>query len=532
MLEVKKIDGGYLSIDLNQSIVFLGANGSGKTNLAKDIYYNQLKNKSYLIGAHKDLSLPKTITIESLDSAKNKLYFGHATNDVLGRWSYNNLPYEARDYGIIVDFSNTISYVFAKQNKQTAKYVNEMRDNPTNLRVPENFIVEKIQNIWNLLIPHKKIKLTEGTIIVEDIDTKEEYFGTTLSDGEKHLLYLISQVLCCDYSTIIIDEPEHYLNKAILSKLWDLLEQERKDITFIYITHDIDFAISRENSKKIWIKKYIKSKNCWDLEEIISDDNLSDKLILSILGNKKKILFTEGEKDGYEEKLFNLLFEDYKVVPLKTCHDVIRMITSVENKKYPFFKEYSFVGIIDRDYLGETYLESLKNKKIKILDVAEIENLFITPEVIDILCKIYNEDPDTLVKLEDRLFEEATKILNEQVINCLKYRLKTSIQNINIDKKAKDEKCILEDLSGKTKGILDNITTDYEKIKKNYSSIIESKDYRELLKLFNYKGFLNLADNILGMKVTDKILNTMLRDKVNREKFSKEFLKYIPINLE
>lgn len=532
MLRIKQINQNDLTIDLNQSIVFLGANGSGKTNLAKDIYYNQLKNNSYLIGAHKDLSLPKNITIESLDSAKNKLYFGHSTDDVLGRWSYNNLPYEARDYGIIADFSQTISYVFAKQNKQTTEYVNEMRSDPNNLRVPENFIVEKIQNIWNLLIPHRKIKIIEGTIIVEDIDTKEKYSGITLSDGEKHLLYLISQVLCCDYSTIIIDEPEHYLNKAILSELWDLLEQERMDITFIYITHDIDFALSRENSKKFWIKKYIKSRKCWDLEEIISDDNLSDNLILSILGNKKKILFTEGEKDGYEEKLFSLIFEDYKVIPLKTCHDVIRMITSVENKEYPFFKEYSFVGIIDRDYLGEAYLGSLKNRKIMILDVAEIENLFITPEVINILCEIYNENPDIPVKLEDRLFEEAKKILNEQVINCLKYRLKTSIQNINIDKKAKDEKCILDDLSEKTKEILDSITNDFDKIKENYSLVIENKNYKELLKLFNYKGFLGLANNILCMKVTDKILNTMLRDQVNREKFSKEFLKYIPIDLK
>ena len=43
-------------------------------------------------------------------------------------------------------------------------YISEMRNSPENLRVPENFIIEKIQNTWNSLISHKQIKLSDGII--------------------------------------------------------------------------------------------------------------------------------------------------------------------------------------------------------------------------------------------------------------------------------------------------------------------------------------------------------------------------------
>lgn len=528
-LNIKKIDETIFSVVLDKTLVFLGANGTGKTHLAMDIYNNQFKNNSYLIGAHKDLSLPKNIQLFSLEEARKIFYFGQYGNGIdFNRWRYDNLNYEDRSSGIISDFTYTLSYMFAKQYRDVNNCISDMRTNPDKLRVPEDFIIEKVQKIWNSLISHKKIKLSDGSIFIEDLETNTSYSGTTLSDGEKHLLYLITQVLCCDYPILIIDEPEHYLNKAILSKLWDLLEDERKDIKFIYITHDIDFALSREDSKKIWLKKFIKSKESWDFEEILSDDNLSDKLILNILGDKKKILFTEGEKNGYEERLFSLIFEDHKVIPIKTCHDVIKMINSIEDKKYSFLKEYSFTGIIDRDYLSESYIEDLKNKNIHILSVAEIENLFITSEVINVFCDILKENPNTLSKLKSRLFEEATKILDDQVINCLKSRLKNSIQNINISKKAKEEDSILRDLSQKTKNILDNISNDYNVIKGSYSNVLKEQDYEELLKIFNYKGFLSLANNILEATIAEKILNLMSKDKNHKENFSREFLKYIP----
>lgn len=525
-IKISKIDGIEYEIDLDENVVFLGANGSGKTSLAKNIYYSQLKNNSYFIGAHKDLTLPKSVTLDSLDKAKNKFYFGEENgNNPENRWMYRNIEWKEREFGIIEDFGKTLSYVFSKQNREMSDYISEMRNSPENLRVPENFIIEKIQNTWNSLISHKQIKLSDGIIKVIDIETDTEYYGTFLSDGEKQLLYLISQVLCCDFPVIIIDEPEHYLNKAVLSKVWNLLESQKKGTKFIYITHDIDFAISRENSKKFWIKKYKNLTKKWDIEEIKTEDNLSDNMILSILGEKKKILFTEGNKNGFEDKLFSILYEDYKIIPLKTCHEVIRIMKSLKDKPYPFFKEYSFYGIIDKDYLEDKYIEELEF--LKILNIAEIENLFITPEVLNILCEVLYREKSEIEELKKRLFKEANEILDDQIINCLKFRLKNSVQNINISKKAKDENKILNDLQEKTSEIINSIPDNYIKIRKEYEKVLDEENYEELLKLFNHKGFLKLANNILKIEIPDTILRFMLNNKVLKEKFSKEFFTNI-----
>ena len=45
------------------------------------------------------------------------------------------------------------------------------------------------------------------------------------------------------------------------------------------------------------------------------------------------------------------------------------------------------VGIIDRDRRSEGEILNLKSDNIYVPDVAEVENLFLLPEVIEIMCK-------------------------------------------------------------------------------------------------------------------------------------------------
>ncbi|GAH33976.1 unnamed protein product, partial [marine sediment metagenome] len=78
-----------------------------------------------------------------------------------------------------------------------------------------------------------------------------------MSDGERVVFYLIGAVISVpENSIIVIDEPEMHIHKSITKKLWDKIEQERTDCTFIYLTHDIDFASSRQEATKIWAKGF------------------------------------------------------------------------------------------------------------------------------------------------------------------------------------------------------------------------------------------------------------------------------------
>lgn len=347
-----------------------------------------------------------------------------------------------------------------------------------------------------------------------------------MSDGERYALYVIAQVLCLEKGTlIIVDEPEHYLNKGILYELWNLLEEERNDCKFIYITHDIDFAISRRGSKKIWLKSY--ENNQWDWEEISQDGNLPEEMTLKILGNKKKILFTEGEKGGIEDHLFSMIYKDYKVIPLKTCNEVIRTLTGIKREQFP---EYSFKGLIDRDFWRDKYLESLAKNEIHVLKVAEVENLFITKEIMSLYCELSDENSQLVTLAISGIFEEAEKILEVQCINKIKADIKNSLQDINVDRKKKNIEDITTSLKEKLDEVLYNVTPDYKNIIKLYSDIINNKDFNELLKIYNHKGFIKLASQKLGVNcIQDKILTIMRNNHIKRSRFIDEFKKNLPI---
>lgn len=522
-IKIPKLD-KIEEIEIMRSLVALGANGAGKTKLALHLYQNNYKGKSHLIGAHNKLEIDEQISLYDFEASKKIFKYGHknGSENNLFRWSTSRNPFK-----IIDDYSKTLSYLFANQKKCNQEYTDEARkkhENGEKIEKPKDFHVEKAQNIWNRLISHREMDLKRDNVYVSD-KQGNEYHGKTMSDGEKYALYVIAQVLCLEEGTlIIVDEPEHYLNKGILYELWDLLEDERSDCKFLYITHDIDFAVSRRESKKIWLKSY--ENNQWDWEEILQDENLPEEMVLKILGNKKKILFTEGEKGGAEEKLFSMIYKDYKVIPLRTCNEVIRALNGIKTEQFP---GYSFKGIIDRDYWRDEYLDSLSKNKVHVLKVAEIENLFITKEVMSLYCKVSDEDSNLVLEAVERIFEEAEKVIEIQCINKIRADIKNSLQNVNLDRKKKKIEDITANLKEKLGVVISDVESDYEKVIERYSKIVEEKDFNELLKIYNHKGFIKLASQKLGVNcIKEKILKIMRNNPKKREKFILEFEKSLP----
>ena len=113
-----------------------------------------------------------------------------------------------------------------------------------------------------------------------------------MSDGERVIFYLAGEVICAPAnSIIIIDEPEMHIHSSLINTFFDLIEAERQDCSFIYLTHNIDFAFTRQNAKKIWSKSY--ENNLWDYE--LLDENLliPEQLYLEVLGSRKPIIFLE-----------------------------------------------------------------------------------------------------------------------------------------------------------------------------------------------------------------------------------------------
>jgi hypothetical protein len=311
-----------------------------------------------------------------------------------------------------------------------------------------------------------------------------------MSDGERVGLYLIAQCLCIPKNkTIIIDEPEIHLHRSIMSRLWAEIENACPDCFFIYITHDTQFAAQHRQAKKIWVKSF-NGEN-WDLEEI-QENELPEQLLLDIIGNRKKVIFVEGTSGSYDTKLYSEIYKNYYVVPCGGCQTVISHVKTIKNTKQLHVMEC--YGIIDRDYRNEHEIESLKRDNIFTLDVAEVENLFLVEELLNIVNEMQFPHDKTQVEqvkniVKSRYKEQKEKQICEAVKAEIKHRL--SIAEVS----GKDDNDIKEKLKSTVNSI--NYDTIRTEIEGKFNSA--SASYREILKVFNCKSLTRQVSEPFGL---------------------------------
>lgn len=237
-------------IESVQNFVIVGANGSGKSHLGAWIEQQSANGEVLRISAQRALSIPDSITIKSEEAAWNKIYYGEELHhDKNYKWNWGN----GLTTKLIDDYDSVLSAIFARLNKEDRAYVIDCKDKEkrgeTKADVPQ-MIIDKITSIWNAIYPHRQIILEDAKIKAKTTSS-EEYHAKEMSDGERVTIYLLGQCLIAPNDmTIIIDEPEIHLHKSIMYRLWDKIEEFCPNKTFIYITHDLDFAASRKKQLK------------------------------------------------------------------------------------------------------------------------------------------------------------------------------------------------------------------------------------------------------------------------------------------
>ncbi|ECP1109821.1 DUF4435 domain-containing protein, partial [Campylobacter jejuni] len=262
------------------------------------------------------------------------------------------------------DYDDTISILFRQQIKELCS-----RDKNKPFKTRIDYLFE----IFNK-VTQKELNINKNRFCINSKD--KSYDLTNFSRGEELILYLISKILTIpnnEQQIIIIDEPELHLHPSLTNRLWDILEKHRQDCLFIYITHDLNFASSRTNSDKFWIKSYNGEK--WEFEQISTNEIMPQELFLKLLGTRRNVLFIEGKNNSLDFKIYSVLYPQYQIITCGSCEKVIQYTKAFNDQSALHgFKAY---GIIDRDYRSQNEINALMNKDINVLKVAEVENLFL-----------------------------------------------------------------------------------------------------------------------------------------------------------
>ncbi|NNP74044.1 hypothetical protein A7P53_01520 [Acinetobacter defluvii] len=507
------------------SLIVLGANGSGKTRLGSYIEnYSEYKTKTHRISAHKSLSFPEFADFKPLDLAE--LHFKVGYGDT-GRLDINqtvgNLEYFKKAYkysqninsGMVNDFQSLVDYLFSIEIDVSVKFRQESR---VTLAQPPKTKLDRLKEIWEFLLPFKELVIEGQTIKIQVKGNDDKYSSQEMSDGERVIFYLIGQCLCVPHTSyIVVDEPELHIHKSLQNKLWKLLEQEREDCNFIYLTHDIDFAVNHD-CEVIWMKSYDGMK--WDWELLADLADIPKELIYEIVGSRQPILFTEGTKGSFDYQLFTLLFPDYLIKPLGSCTQVIQTVKSIKNISQ--LNGLDIYGIIDRDRRTDHEVQVLENDKIFTLKVAEIENMFLIPEVLEKIRENLGA-PQTLEQIKNKIFLRLENELNTQIMERVRLETAFLLQTTDL-KQAKN----LDDLSNILNQIKNlNIKDQYQSIQQEFNQIIEQKDYLKLLEFYNRKSLLETVGKELGIQkdvYIRQVLN-LLRDESVRQIY---LTTYIP----
>jgi hypothetical protein len=114
----------------------------------------------------------------------------------------------------------------------------------------------------------------------------------------------------------------------------------------VYLTHDLDFAVTRLDAIKVWLKSY--ENNQWDWHLILGNEDIPERLLLEIIGSRKPILFVEGDLGSLDYFLFSRLFKNFTVTPCGGHEQVINSTCSFSKLKN--LHNLDCKGIIDRDF--------------------------------------------------------------------------------------------------------------------------------------------------------------------------------------
>jgi len=351
-----------------------------------------------------------------------------------------------------------------------------------------------------------------------------------MSDGERVIFYLIGQSLLAQTDTVLIfDEPELHINKSILSKLWDEIESARPDCSFLYITHDIDFAASRHAATKYALRTYRKlPQDTWDIELIPCENELPGDIVATIVGSRRPVLLVEGDGGSLDSALYRRIYDTFTVIPVGSCEQVIHTVVAFAARSE--LHRIGCAGLVDADGRTDEEAIFLKTKGIYRLPVSEVENLLLLPHVFLALAKSLKFSADEaqakLATIRAFVFTQVGQQIDSVCLRYTKRRVDAEMKKIGLSgSNIADLDSAFREAAGSV-----NPIAMFNEAKINLTHAIDSQDYEKVLLLYDNKGLLSEVARQLGFsqKTLEELIGRTLRSDADSTLHS-ALKDYLPV---
>lgn len=455
-----------------RQITIIGGNGAGKSLFMEEMI-NRCGPKAYRLNA---LSAFYPETSESTEPGSiDTLY-----RDAIRQQSYMRTDAVSQlDKITYMLFADELESLLLSKREAVAKG-GKPKFHTTKLDI--------IRRHWERIFPGNRISRLNGLLSFSNQSGKDAVNAHALSQGEKTVLYYLGAVLfAMPEAVIFIDSPTLFVHPSITSQLWDTIEGMRPDCKFVYNSVDIDFVNTRTGNVCIWVKRYDSKEHSWEYN-LIDQSSPSEELLMDIAGSRKPVLFIEGDAfHSIDARLYGLVFSDWTVRPLGSCNKVIEA-TRTFNDLNGLHKLRS-MGIVDRDRRNDVEVDYLRKRNILVPDVAEVENIFLLPEVIRVMARSRGRDAAKIVRrVEKEVMRMFRRLADQQALQHVRHRVKREVE-CKIDAKFS---CItalethLATLPNKLQP-----RRHYNRLREKFAAMIRDNDYPGVLRVFNHKPALS-----------------------------------------
>lgn len=482
---------------IGRNYVLFGKNGVGKTKLLNYIKNNYFTNNSYVIPSG------RKVLYKDFDNIRIKDVNKFDLNNLFTYYPYENQPNEY----LSVKIGNIDHQEISSNN--ICEYNGKIYGTT----------LSKILEIFNSLNLNRKLTYNindyQFYLYNDDLGVNE-YSLSEGSDGEKSVVQILCfTFLCPSHSFLFVDEPENHFNTALLNDLFNLLERERPDITFIYCTHNIDFIESRQSFDFLFLKSF-DGKN-WDIEPKNNYDDIPLDIIIGIIGTKKSILYIEGDNSSFDYRFYSTLFPNFKVIPVESCTKVIEMCKSTKNNN--LFNRNAY-GIIDNDYREKEEINKYsRGYQVYTLKYNEIENLILSPDILFEVLKPFLGFDKTFDYVKGKIITMAKNTL-EYTINDYIQKVYPRLQEQSSYKYKNDIDELKKTFRENSENNINTFVNKLEIFISDVNKYIDEKDYDNILKFCSNKGFLSTLKSSIG--INEDAYMVLLLEKIQNDKNFKE----------
>lgn len=347
--------------------------------------------------------------------------------------------------------------------------------------------LDKVMKHWRSIFPGNDILRSNGSLVFTS-ESHSDRGQNRLSAGERLVFYYFAAVLFAPHRAVIpVDAPEMFLHPSTMRTVWDRVEALRPDCTFVYTTHDLDFAATRSQAVTIWVRAYNSRLQTFDYDILPPDSSLSEEMYMAILGARRPVLFIEGDNThSIDYKLYPLIFPEYTVQALGSCDRVIES-TRVFNS-LGAFHHLDSRGIVDRDRRSPQEVAYLRRKKIMVPEVAEIENMMMLEEVVRTVASVNGKDEDkAFQRVKQAVMALFKQEARPQALQHTRHQVKRTIEH-RIDGRFASISKLEEHMQGLVGEI--NPRAVYEGFCRDFHAYLRDDDYASVLRVYNQKSMI------------------------------------------